>query len=64
MCSGAERRKKLARLNSCYPHVIIAAPATLVMRPRSPVRGLMGGDNVRPAAVVARPLAARGERRA
>ena len=59
MCSGVERRKKLARSNiASYPHVVIAAPATLVMLTRSPFRGLMGGDNARPAAAVARSLAA------
>ena len=63
MCSGAERRKTLASIAG-YPHVIIAPPATLVMLTCSPVRGLTGDDNARPAAVVARSLAARGARRA
>ena len=58
MCSGAERRKNLLDSIAGYPHVIIAAPATLVMLTRSPFRGLMGGDNARPAAAVARSLAA------
>jgi hypothetical protein len=40
MCSGIERQKSLPASIASYPHVIISSPATLVMLPRSPVRGL------------------------
>jgi hypothetical protein len=61
MCSGIEQH--LPATTGSYPHIIISSRETLGMLPRSSVRALMGGDNVRPAAGIARSLAARGERR-